>query len=330
MAAAVDPTYPLYPIACFLAAAMLLLVLMTSFVRQSWNLGVAFLCFWLLFGNLANGSNAIIWSDNANIKLYVYCDIVTRVRLITSTVAPMATLIIARRLYLIANLQTIEVLGSTAVGSSLVQSCRVPPGELNSPSQKRRDLAIEWVLGLVIPVLVAGPLYYVVQYHRLEVKEGFGYAHVADGSVLSILLTQSGIVVPPFVSITVYYPRVALVFYRQGRDIKRFMNSNNLMSRTNYMRILALASVDLLLTLPTCIATVILFVYNTSSQAPMTFYSGWEYVHLDWDPVGVSYAELVDDTPSSSLAQLYFGQWTYPILSFVIFSFFGVTSEARA
>lgn len=72
---AVDPTYPLYPITCILASAMLLLVLTTSFVRQSWNLGVAFLCFWLFFELVTGAVNAIVWSDNADMKLYVYCDI---------------------------------------------------------------------------------------------------------------------------------------------------------------------------------------------------------------------------------------------------------------
>ena len=72
---AADPTYPLFPIASLLAAIALLLVLLTSFVRESWNLGVAFLCFWLFLENLADGANAILWSDNADVKLYVYCDI---------------------------------------------------------------------------------------------------------------------------------------------------------------------------------------------------------------------------------------------------------------
>ena len=71
----VDPTSPFYPVASILGAAMLLLVFLTSLVRQSWNLGVAFLCFWLFFENLTDGVNAIIWSDNAEIKLLVYCDI---------------------------------------------------------------------------------------------------------------------------------------------------------------------------------------------------------------------------------------------------------------
>lgn len=72
---AADPTYPLYPAANILAATLLLLVLLTSAIRRSWNLGLAFLCFWLFFEALADGVNGIVWSDNADAKLYVYCDI---------------------------------------------------------------------------------------------------------------------------------------------------------------------------------------------------------------------------------------------------------------
>ena len=73
--AAVDPTYPLYPLSCILAATLLLLVLTTNLVRQSWNLGIGFLCFWLFLETLTNGVDAVLWSDNADIKLHVYCDI---------------------------------------------------------------------------------------------------------------------------------------------------------------------------------------------------------------------------------------------------------------
>lgn len=72
---AADPTYPLYPIACILSSALLLLVLAASSARQSWNLGVSFLCFWLFWENLTGGVSAVVWSDNYDIKLYVYCDI---------------------------------------------------------------------------------------------------------------------------------------------------------------------------------------------------------------------------------------------------------------
>ena len=72
---AVNATYPLHPIVCIISVIMLSLVLLTSFVRQRWNFGVASLCFWLLLELLLAVINAIVWSDNGDIKLYVYCDI---------------------------------------------------------------------------------------------------------------------------------------------------------------------------------------------------------------------------------------------------------------
>ena len=63
-----DPSYPLFPVVCFLTTFMLLLVLTTSAARQSWNLGVTFLCLWISLLNFTTGINAIIWADNADIK----------------------------------------------------------------------------------------------------------------------------------------------------------------------------------------------------------------------------------------------------------------------
>lgn len=71
----VDPTYPLFAIASIVSAAMLLLVLCTSLVRQSWNLGVTFLCFWVFFENLTHGINSVLWRNTAEVKHYIYCDI---------------------------------------------------------------------------------------------------------------------------------------------------------------------------------------------------------------------------------------------------------------
>ncbi|KZV66406.1 STE3-domain-containing protein [Peniophora sp. CONT] len=311
MAVAVDPTYPLYPIACVISAAMLFLVLFNSIIRQSWNLGVAFLCFWLFFENLANGIGAVIWADNATIKLYVYCDIVTHMQLITFTVKPMATLIITRRLYLIASLHSVE-----------------PP----TKAAHRMNLAIEWILGFVFPVLVAGPLYYVVQLLRFEVEEGFGCINAQDGSVLDILLLWSWTVIPPLLSIVLYYPRVIRLFYRQRRDVNHFVHSNNSVSRTNYIRIFALASIDIFLTLPIGIVSIVLAVENqlSNSDLPLPFYRGWAYDHdaALWEPLGYTYAQIKAVGPFT-LAQHYFTQWSSPVLAFTIFGLFGVSSEAR-
>ena len=73
--AAVDPTYPLLPVASCLSAGLLLLVLFTGVIRRSMNFAVGSLCFWLFFENIGYTINQVIWSDNATVRLYVYCDI---------------------------------------------------------------------------------------------------------------------------------------------------------------------------------------------------------------------------------------------------------------
>ncbi|VDB92185.1 unnamed protein product [Peniophora sp. CBMAI 1063] len=305
--AAADPTYPFYPVACLLSSAMLLLVLLTSFVRQSWNLGVVFLCFWLFFETLTLGINAIIWSHNADVKLYVYCDIVSHLQIITSVVKPMATLIIARRLYLITSLRSIE-----------------PPTKV----ARSRNLAIEWTLGFGVPLLVAGPLYYVVQGARFQVDEGWGCSDAPDQSILTVLLLNSWSVIPPLVSITMYYPHVARTFYHHNREINRFLQSNNSVTRPNYFRILALASIDILLTLPVGIATIVLTVKDNLSVGHVPFYYGWTLDHTGWQPASFSYADIVSTGPFN-VVDFYFARWTSPVLAFVIFGLFGLTLEAR-
>lgn len=101
------------------------------------------------------------------------------------------------------------------------------------------------------------------------------------------------------------------------------------MSRTAYFRILAFASIDILLTLPIGIVSIVLVVAASASQASLIFYPGWAYDHTNWDPE--SYPYSLEVAPGvRAVAQLYFNQWTSPVLAFVIFGLFGVTSEARA
>ncbi|VDB86696.1 unnamed protein product [Peniophora sp. CBMAI 1063] len=310
MPAALDPTYPLHPIGCLLAALMLLCVMLTSFIRQKWNRGVAFLCFWLFFENLTLGIDGIIWADNADVKLYVYCDIVSHVQLIAYVVKPMAILIITRRLYLMTRLQPVRLPGSSA---------------------ERWDLLFEWLLGVVIPIVVAGPLYYIVQALRFKITGGYGCQDVVDISVLGILLVHSWALTPSLISICFYYPRAVLALYRHGRDRNRFLQNSDSTSRINYIRILILASLDILLTFPIGITTIVFTIGNYLSLGPLPFYSGWTYVHMEWEPEG----NILPPTATGPFGVLdavpyYFNQWTSPVLAYVIFALFGVTSEARA
>ncbi|VDB95536.1 unnamed protein product [Peniophora sp. CBMAI 1063] len=301
---AVDPTYPLLPIASVITSLLLLLVLFSSFARQSWNLGVTFLCFWLFFENIAWTINAIIWSDNADIKLYVYCDIVSHLQILTSVVKPMSSLLIMRRLYLIANSQAVE-----------------------SPTDamRRKDRLIEWTIGLVIPVLVAGPIYYVIQGSRFAVSEGFGCGGAMIGA-LKIVLIQPWLILPPLLALTVYYPRVVRILYRQHTELNRFLQTNQSISRSCYLRVLALASVDIIFSLSLNTTGFVLYLLPyIGSDQPDSFYPGWDSAHSDWSPKSHAYAGL-----GTEKALLFFTRWTTPIFAIVIFGLFGLTQGARA
>lgn len=106
--------------------------------------------------------------------------------------------------------------GATLILHVLSISFRTEIGLL----QNRWNLVLEWTLGLVIPVLIAGPICessdseavyvlrfqdYIVQDERFAVVQGFGCTNNADGSILSILLISSWTVILPLISVAIYY-----------------------------------------------------------------------------------------------------------------------------
>ena len=114
---------------------------------------------------------------------------------------------------------------------------------------------------------------YIHQGARFNVYEGFGCTDDPQASIFEILTLEIWTILPPLISVVFYYrtphnkpgllnlrglislARVARIFYRQNRDVNDFLRSNSSVSRINYFRLLALASIDTLLTLPLGIVT---------------------------------------------------------------------------
>ena len=88
------------------------------------------------------------------------------------------------------------------------------------------------------------------------------------------------------------------------------------------MRILTLASIDVLFTLPIGIVSLILFILPELVGGPIPFYYGWYETHADFAPEGFPYSDL-RDTATVELSQTYFTYWVPPVLAFVIFGLFG-------
>lgn len=123
--------------------------------------------------------------------------------------------------------------------------------------------------------------------------------------------------------------KVIWVFYRHSRETNLFLRSNSTVSRNKYIRILILASIDLVLTLPFGIIYNVLAWKRTleqREQGSLAFYQGWDVVHaFIGSPVPYRLAEL--DT--WSLGELYYSQWTSPVLALAIIALFGGAEETR-
>ncbi|KAI0036395.1 GPCR fungal pheromone mating factor, partial [Vararia minispora EC-137] len=275
---------------------------------QSWNLGISFLCFWLSLELLLGGINSVVWADNATLKLYVYCDIDSHVQLATFIVKPACTLLISRRLYKIASLRSVQ-----------------PP----TRREKVVDCILEWTLGLGLPVLVTGVFYYIVQSHRFIISEGYGCGDEITTSGLSLLLVNSWLVIFPAISVFFYCPKIMFVFYRHSRETNYFLRNDNSVSRLSYLRLLVLASLDIVMTLPLGIVNVVEDLKAGMADGTLQFYAGWESTHSDWEPVSYSYAEL-REMGGWSLINFDLNRWCSVVLSFVIFALFGLTVSARA
>jgi len=110
--------------------------------------------------------------------------IVSRIQICAAIAKPACTLIIMRKLYKIASLRSVTALDKTERGI---------------------DFVIEWGLGMVLPIFVAGPLYCIVQVYRFAVYDGLGCADVAYSSILTLLLLVAWLVVLPLTSLLFYY-----------------------------------------------------------------------------------------------------------------------------
>jgi hypothetical protein len=68
-----NPTYPLVPVCNVIAAVLVLLPLKQLF--HAWNVGLCVLSVWLFLACLSMTVSTIVWKNNVDLVLPVFCDI---------------------------------------------------------------------------------------------------------------------------------------------------------------------------------------------------------------------------------------------------------------
>jgi len=266
---------------------------------QAWNTGTCLYMAWVGIGCLVQCINAIIWNNNMIIKYTVYCNIVGRIQIGLNVAIPACSLCINRRLYKIATTKVVMV----------------------TAAEKRRAVIIDLLIGLGIPILQMVAQYIVSDY-QFNLVEDFGpYPSVARVYPAIPLIFLWPIVVGTvslcYCVMTIYH------FYKRRRQFSQVMSSNRGLNQSRYVRLMCLAMVEILGTIPlSC------WILSINAKAGFVHWGSWDWIHSDYSQiVQVPSIMWKTDHDSHILFETY--RWSLVACAFIFFGFFGFADEAR-
>ncbi|KAI9435850.1 fungal pheromone STE3G-protein-coupled receptor [Lactarius indigo] len=266
---------------------------------QAWNTGTCLYMAWVGLGCLIQCINSIVWNNNVIIQIPVYCDIVTRFQIGLNVAIPACSLCINRRLYKIATTKAVMV----------------------TPAEKRRAVIIDLLIGLGIPILQI-LAHIVVSGHRFNIVEDFGpYPSV-------VLMTPS---IPLFFvwpivigAVSLFYCLMTIYnFYKRGRQFSQIMSSNRGLNQSRYFRLMCLALIEVLGTIP-----LASFVLSYNVKMGFQKWVSWADTHSNYSRI-IQIPSIIWKSDHISHILYEFNRWSLVLCAFIFFGFFGFADEAR-
>ncbi|KAL1741339.1 fungal pheromone STE3G-protein-coupled receptor [Schizophyllum fasciatum] len=293
-----DPTYPLFPICAFVGFVGCLIPF--PWHLQSMNSGTCFFMFWTSLACLNYFVNSLIWVDNAINSAPVWCDISIRIIMATTVGLPMSSLCIVRRLYKITKVQAVSI----------------------SPSEKRRAVLLDCLLCGLFPLLFIA-LQYVVQGHRFNIYEGIGCMPAIYNTPLMYFTTAMWPVVLGSCS-AVYCALTLHQFYRRRLQFAQFLHSGSSLNASRYLRLMALALTEMLISTPLGIFGIVM----NATATPVGPWRSWADTHLDYGRVE-QFPAIIWRKQSLLIVSFETSRWQAPFSAFVFIAFFCFAEEAR-
>ncbi|KIN98849.1 hypothetical protein M404DRAFT_156674 [Pisolithus tinctorius Marx 270] len=294
----VNPTYPLFPIFSFVGFIAVLIPL--PWHLQAWNSGTCMYIAWTALACLLQFVNSVTWRNNALNLAPVWCDISTKLFIGASVGIPAAGLCISRRLYKIAVIKSVTV----------------------TRDDKRRAVMVDLSITIGLPVMVMA-LHYVVQGHRFDILEDVGcwpsiYNTLPAYFLVFMWPTLLGCVSFTFSALTLR------AFYRRRLEFNQLVVSNSSMNVGQYIRLMALACIEMSSTVPISIVSL----YITNEAFPIQPWISWDNVHYDFSYVGLSPAVIWQSNPRY-VVSVEMARWLFPACGLLFFTLFGFAAEAR-
>ncbi|KAH9919592.1 pheromone A receptor-domain-containing protein [Fomitopsis serialis] len=182
--------HPELPYLAFIAASLVLVPLPWHWRAR--NVATLSIIAWLFVVNTIYGVDAVIWADNVDIVIPVWCDITTKILIGANMALPAACMCICIHLEQVASLRDARI----------------------STATKQRRQVFEGLICFGLPAVWMA-LHYVVQGHRFDIIEGYGCRPSTYVSVPSMLLLW----VPPLIlsAISFVFAALALHHFIQRR-----------------------------------------------------------------------------------------------------------------
>ncbi|CAO1634154.1 unnamed protein product [Parajaminaea phylloscopi] len=293
---------PVFPVAAGAGALLVLLPLSWHLNARNW--AMLLLIWWIFVANIVQFINSLVWWNKTDNCAPIWCDISTRLYIMSTMGVPCATWSIAIRL---------ESIASTR---SAVQS----RGLL-----KKRAL-LELTLCVLVPVLYA-VCAIVWQGHRFDIYEGMGCYTAAYLSVPWLLLSPIPILIASIGSLIFSTLAFRWFLLRRRQFLAVLVSSGSRLDQSRYLRMMAFCSVDMLLTVPFTVINLTLLLRE--SNGTLKPYTSWSDVHFDFGTVlPIPASAFGTEVPASSFHRFNMTRWSAPIASFVFFALFGMTQDA--
>lgn len=213
---------------------------------------------------------------------------------------PAASLCINRRLYHIASVQAVTI----------------------TRAEKRRAVTVDLAIGLGIPLLEM-ILHVIVQGHRFNLFEEIGPYPDTFNTPPAYVLVFAWPLAIGLVS-AVYCVLTIRAFARRRSQFKQLLSANKNLNSSRYFRLMALAGVELLFTIPLASYSIYLNVAGGAVEP----YISWANAHWGFSRVDQVPAELWK-LSSVTVVSLELTRWATVFCALLFFCFFGFADEAR-
>ncbi|KAI1790857.1 GPCR fungal pheromone mating factor, partial [Ganoderma leucocontextum] len=298
MLSSFDPTYPAFPILAFVGALLALIPL--PWHLQAWNAGTCLFMVWTAVACLNLGINSIVWSNNAINSAPIWCDISSRLIVVVAVALPASSLCIQRRLYNIASIKSVNI----------------------TLAEKRRGILIDICVGVGIPLLQI-VFQYIVSGHRFDIYEGIGCYVYTYNTPLAYPFSYLWPLVISLVSGT-YCVLTLINFIRRRAQFNTYLTSNTSLTPNRYFRLMAIASFEILFTIPISAYGL----YLNLAAGPMNPWISWEDTHFNYSKVD-QFPAVLWRMDKNAVISFELSRWLAPFCAFVFFAFFGFAQEAR-